>query len=279
MAIRRQYLAHTQLATIFRSDHPPGPHCAGTVEEIESDHAVNCVESGSFGLNGLWLTSSAVFVSHRGARYRYTHRESATDVCLTIAFRTDCSDELHNVPVIPKRTNTMTYLWWRLPRVLATGDASEIDGWAAAVVTALRTPAGGREVGDAQLRWYAERVEATRSLLDRTFARQHSFVDLASIVGMSPFHFNRVFRQLTGVPPHQYLLSVRLNAARQMLLDGLTVTDACYDSGFASLSHFITSFKKRFGVTPGSVAGGAAARGLPPAALTHPLSASATARR
>jgi AraC-like DNA-binding protein len=50
-------------------------------------------------------------------------------------------------------------------------------------------------------------------------------------------------------------MCVRLAAARRMLRGGASVTDACFDSGFSSLSHFIHIFKRRFGVTPSSLMG------------------------
>jgi AraC-like DNA-binding protein len=67
---------------------------------------------------------------------------------------------------------------------------------------------------------------------------------------MSPFHFARVFRELAGTPPHQYLLRVRLTEAARRLRDGDRVTNACFASGFSHLSHFGRLFHRRFGVLP-----------------------------
>jgi AraC-like DNA-binding protein len=70
---------------------------------------------------------------------------------------------------------------------------------------------------------------------------------------MSTFQFARVFRELVGSAPHQYLLHVRYQAALRMLLEGASVTDACFECGFANLSHFTREFKRRFGHSPSSV--------------------------
>jgi AraC family transcriptional regulator len=70
---------------------------------------------------------------------------------------------------------------------------------------------------------------------------------------MSMFHFSRVFTELVGMPPHQYLLRARLKAARSMLRDGRTVTETCFACGFSNLSHFSRSFARRFGHTPSRV--------------------------
>src|SRR5207302_254909 len=78
----------------------------------------------------------------------------------------------------------------------------------------------------------------------------HTLASLASSVGMSAFHFARVFRSLIGAPPHRLLRDVRLDRARCMLLDGQSVTTTCYAVGFGNLSHFIRSFRRRFGTAP-----------------------------
>ena len=67
---------------------------------------------------------------------------------------------------------------------------------------------------------------------------------------MSPFRFARVFRDLTGIPPHKYLVRARLMRARALLRTGTSVTNACYAVGFNNLSHFIRSFRRTFGDAP-----------------------------
>jgi AraC-like DNA-binding protein len=73
---------------------------------------------------------------------------------------------------------------------------------------------------------------------------------------MSAFHFARVFRELSGTPPHQFLLSIRLREAARRLREGASVTEACYGSGFQNLSHFSRQFTRRFGVKPSLYAKG-----------------------
>src|SRR5262249_2281247 len=101
-----------------------------------------------------------------------------------------------------------------------------------------------------QLSWYPERVDAVRRRLDYVPADQHTLAGLARSVGMSPFHFARVFRELTGVPPHAYLCRARLWHAAHSLREGTSVTEACFNSGFQNLSHFSRQFHYHFGVKP-----------------------------
>jgi AraC-like DNA-binding protein len=102
-----------------------------------------------------------------------------------------------------------------------------------------------------QLSWYAERVDAARSLLHKKYPYEQTLSLLARGVGMSTFHFARIFSELTGTPPHRYLQRVRLDAAAQRLRQGDSVTEACFASGFRNLSHFIRAFTRRFGASPG----------------------------
>jgi AraC-like DNA-binding protein len=75
--------------------------------------------------------------------------------------------------------------------------------------------------------------------------------DMADLVSLSPSAFAHLFRDVTGRSPYQFLKEMRLDRARELLVDGdLTVARISKDVGYASVSHFITEFRGRFGVTP-----------------------------
>ena len=68
---------------------------------------------------------------------------------------------------------------------------------------------------------------------------------------MSPYHFLRTFKRVTGVTPHQWLLRARLReAARRLAASRAPVTDIALDVGFEDLSNFMRSFRAEFGVSP-----------------------------
>jgi AraC family transcriptional regulator len=78
-----------------------------------------------------------------------------------------------------------------------------------------------------------------------------SLREMAKISYISPFHFNRVFRQVTGIPPIQFLYALRIEAAKRILLTTtLSVTDVCYFVGYNSLGTFTTRFTQRVGLSP-----------------------------
>ena len=70
-----------------------------------------------------------------------------------------------------------------------------------------------------------------------------------------------------GFWPHRFLTAVRLRQAERLLAAGMAVTDACFEVGFGSLSHFIRLYKRRFGVVPSAARRGAVARSPLAAAL------------
>lgn len=75
---------------------------------------------------------------------------------------------------------------------------------------------------------------------------------LAAEAELSPFHFARLFRETTGITPHQYVLERRIERAKLLLrLKQMPISEIAQQSGFSSATNFIRSFRSRVGVTPG----------------------------
>ena len=80
--------------------------------------------------------------------------------------------------------------------------------------------------------------------------------DLAELTGLTCKHFARAFRQSTGLPPHQYLVLQRIEAAKRRLVDArVSLADIALECGFADQSHFTAAFRKAVGVRPALGAG------------------------
>jgi AraC family transcriptional regulator len=91
-------------------------------------------------------------------------------------------------------------------------------------------------------------------LMDAKLDSNLSVEFLASEVELSPAHFARAFRETFGLPPHRYLLHLRLERARRMLdADNAVLADVAQRAGFADQAHFTRFFKREYGVTPGIV--------------------------
>ena len=75
--------------------------------------------------------------------------------------------------------------------------------------------------------------------------------EIAAASYLSPYHFARLFKKLTGTSPHAYLASLRSTRARLLLAEtDLSVTEISSRVGYASPSHFTKAFRQATGLTP-----------------------------
>jgi AraC family transcriptional regulator of adaptative response/methylated-DNA-[protein]-cysteine methyltransferase len=81
---------------------------------------------------------------------------------------------------------------------------------------------------------------------------------LARKVGLSPYHFHRVFKAATGLTPKAYATAHRARRVRNELGKSNTVTDAIYDSGYNSNGRFYETADDMLGMTPGAFRAGGA---------------------
>ena len=77
-------------------------------------------------------------------------------------------------------------------------------------------------------------------------AEEFSLARLAEQAGMSEFHFNRLFKRATGVPPSQYQIKLRMDAARRLLRETKkSVITIAIEAGYSNPSHFARLFRKK----------------------------------
>ncbi|HKQ98661.1 MAG TPA: AraC family transcriptional regulator [Candidatus Polarisedimenticolia bacterium] len=74
--------------------------------------------------------------------------------------------------------------------------------------------------------------------------------DLSRVASLSPYHLHRAFRRATGLPPHAYLVRLRVNRARDLLRRGVAPAEVAHAAGFADQSHLTRHFRRLVGVTP-----------------------------
>ena len=90
--------------------------------------------------------------------------------------------------------------------------------------------------------------EYVRQNLDKAL----TLAELAGVVHMSPFHFGRLFKRSTGMPPHRFVVRQRIaRACACLATPGLPITQISRMVGFRTASHFTTVFRRVTGVTPG----------------------------
>lgn len=238
-----------------------GPADAPFVEQ-HGGYTVSYVRKGSFGYRtrgrDFELVAGSILVGYPGDEFVCSHHHHhCGDECLSFKLAPELVESLGNERDI-----------WRaggvppLPQMMVLGELAQ----AAADGT---SEVGLEEAGLWLIARFADVVTSRRPkplharAADRRRAVEaalwldacsHETIDLettAKHVGLSPFHFLRVFSNVLGVTPHQYLLRVRLRRAARLLADdSRSVTDVAFDAGFADLSNFVRTFHRAAGVSP-----------------------------
>ncbi|MGA8905794.1 MAG: bifunctional DNA-binding transcriptional regulator/O6-methylguanine-DNA methyltransferase Ada [Candidatus Bathyarchaeia archaeon] len=80
-----------------------------------------------------------------------------------------------------------------------------------------------------------------------------SLSTLSAQAGISPYHFQRIFKQVVGISPRQYVETRRLSKMKRSLRNGQTVQKALYGAGFSSRSRLYEKVPNQFGVNPGTL--------------------------
>ncbi|MFD3745421.1 AraC family transcriptional regulator [Nocardia sp. NPDC058633] len=97
-----------------------------------------------------------------------------------------------------------------------------------------------------------------RELLDSRIVEGLTLADAAAVLHADSTHLIRAFSREFGMPPHQYLISRRVDLARPLLLSGMPARDVAATTGFHDQPHLIRHFKRILGTTPGYYAHSAA---------------------
>lgn len=94
------------------------------------------------------------------------------------------------------------------------------------------------------------RIVKAKLFIDEHFVENIDLNNIADEACFSKFHFIRLFTDIYKKTPYQYLSSIRIEKAGQLLARGLNVAAVCYAVGFDSVSSFTGLFKRITGQTP-----------------------------
>lgn len=99
---------------------------------------------------------------------------------------------------------------------------------------------------------HIERINEVLYRIHADLSQNLSVEILATLVAMSPFHFNRIFKEVVGESVHAYIKRVKLEHTGNLLLFNpeATITHIMQEVGFTSNASFTQAFKEHFGVTP-----------------------------
>ncbi len=136
-----------------------------------------------------------------------------------------------------------------------TPPSAERDVYVSTLVSALkahmlRGPARPSDIPTSA--FSSHRLHTAIGAIVRNPEEPHSLAEMAAQAGVSPSHFCRIFKEATGVSPHQYVMKARLERAQQLLSQSDTPLATIADLlGFTSQSHFTRAFRHFAGKTPG----------------------------
>jgi AraC family transcriptional regulator len=230
-------------------------------EERHDAPSVSLVLAGTFACRSrcgsCLLSPGAWFLVSGGEPIECSHQHGEGDRCLSFQFDAEIFACLAHgaagarVPlarqaVPPLRVHAA--LAARAMLAAARGEAVEEIAFEVAGAV-VQTAVGGSPAEPASRHHAA--IARTIRWLSAALDSPHTLAELARAANMSPYHFLRTFKAVTGITPHQWLLRARLREAAQRLAHSRTgVTAIALDVGFDDLSNFIRSFRAEFGVSP-----------------------------
>lgn len=97
----------------------------------------------------------------------------------------------------------------------------------------------------------AYKLRRVIDFMNQRLADAFSLAVVAEVAQLSEYHFSRLFKRATGLSPSQYFIRLRMDRARQLLLDSdRSIIDIGMEVGYSSPSHFSQVFRDKVGVTP-----------------------------
>lgn len=238
---------------------------------FEEQHSAVCVAAvmqGTFQYRSTRgsavLSPGALLLGNAGHCFECGHEHGTGDRCLsfkvtpdyleTIVAGSSARQAAFSVPNLPPMPSLASLLAMA-EAARDEGDAGQFEELVIAIVDAVATVLGNA-TGQvrAPMRQDERRVtEALRVIELRAEDLEPglSMTELASEVGMSPFHFLRMFRQIVGMTPYQFVLHTRLHrAAVRLRRSREAVSSIALEAGFGDLSTFNRRFRRVMGLSP-----------------------------
>jgi AraC-like DNA-binding protein len=244
---------------------------------FEERHALVCVAvvvAGSFqyhastraaGRDGELMTPGSLLLGSPGQCFECGHDHAAGDRCVSFHFEPGYFERIASstragTPAkacfprlrLPPTRELSPIVSAAAQSLLGGADASAWEEIAVRLAaTALRVASGvGARAGSAPPGAVARVTRVLRDV-ERSPAAGHTLAAMARTAGLSEYHFLRVFEQVAGVTPHQYVLRARLRDAALRLAEGDDrVLDVALDAGFGDVSNFNRAFRSEFHVSP-----------------------------
>jgi AraC family transcriptional regulator len=234
-------------------------------EERHDGFSVSAVLEGSFtyrsdaGLSLLY--PGALLLGNHGLCFECGHEHGVGDRCVSLNVR---EDQFGEIAAGVTSTSRFCFPAPSVPSPKALPVVAHMEALSSAASSLRREVlalgliervimgmTGDRRTAAAPTGRETRRVVEAIRLVESDAGRPLELKEMAAVAGMSKYHFLRVFRRLTGVTPHQYLISARLRRAALALASSRRpVIAIALEAGFGDLSTFNKTFRAAFGLTP-----------------------------
>jgi len=214
------------------------------------------------------LAPGAVLIGNEGTCFECGHEHGVGDRCLAFHFAPDYLEAIATAVPGARRTEFTVPRLPPLPQlmpIVAAAEAARDDGGGAeledlamqltgAVLAAL---AGSDRTGRGLSARDERRVTAALRRIEAEPHERLLLTDLAAEAAVSLYHFLRVFGQVVGMTPHQYVLRTRLHhAAVRLRASDESISAIAFHAGFNDLSTFNRRFRRLMGASPGAYRAG-----------------------
>ena len=234
-------------------------------EEQHEVHSIAIVVGGTFqyrtSTGRELMTPGSLLLGNAGDCFTCGHEHGTGDRCLSFSYTRDFCEQFGEAAGIAAArfrkprlapARELSPLVAKATELLAGADSAQFEELthqllARTLQIGSGNPARRGEPYPSSL----ARVTRVIRMIDAHPEIAHDLASLAGIARLSPYHFLRMFEQLTGTTPHQYLLRMRLRrAAIRVRRESAKILDIALDCGFADVSNFNRMFRVEFGVSP-----------------------------
>ena len=235
---------------------------------FEEQHPFVCIAAvmqGSFQYRttqgAATLAPGAILLGNHGQCFECGHDHATGDRCLSFLFEPACFETILSATPHARSANFPVARLppsMRLAPVMAAAEPARTDPATleeialglAATVASLIAGENHRPVPTSRDQ---KRVAAALHRIEADFAEPLSLASLASEAATSRYHFLRIFHQVVGLTPHQFILCTRLHhTAVALRRSSQPILDIALQAGFADLSTFNRRFRTTMGVSPGA---------------------------
>jgi AraC family transcriptional regulator len=247
-------------------------------EEQHDAVTIAIVSEGSFQYRSTHgaavLGPGSLLLGNPSQCFECGHEHSAGDRCLSFHYEPECFEALAAATPGVRQSDLAASSLPALPELqplLAEAEVARDEGDADALRelglelagTVMSTLAGRSHAARRPSALDERRVTRALRRIEAAAEETLSLADLAGEAATSPYHFLRIFRQIVGLTPHQFILRTRLHrAATRLRLSNEPIGAIAFEVGFNDLSTFNHRFRRVMGVSP------SAYRARPPGRLS-----------